>query len=278
MFNVACKSIILAAIAMTAIGCSNTESKEQTDAQSLLQQASDRLTAGNPRQALQLLDSLDVTYKNDTQTMRASLKLRPTIIQAVTVLDIADNDSVIADASHRLDSLKANIRKVSLPQIEGYEIASAAYDNQFADKTGISCRVSPEGQFYLVSSVNPSNGLNHVSVSALADGVSATTEAVEYDGALNYHYGNSELITFSNAQCDTVGNFIYEHSQSPITIKFNGKTGRSSSIKLSKKQVDAIALTYEYALLINKMRTAEIEKMRLNDRLELAKKKASANE
>lgn len=256
-------------------GCSKSVSQDQANAQILLDGARSHIDNGNPQAALNLLDSLDNTYKNETQIINESMRMRPEAIEALAMIQIAETDSLITAMTHHLDSLAPLMTKVNLPQTEGYFVASEGYDRSFMNKTGLSARVSEIGQFYIVSSVNPSSGINHWSVSAISGGQSATTDTVPYDGILNYHINNSELISFSTAQCDTIGKFVFINRKKPITIIFNGQKGKNRQIKLSTHQINAIATAYDYAHTVNQLRTSALEKERLGKRIQLAKEQLS---
>lgn len=276
MYSVINKMAVTAAISLLmCAGCSGGGSRNQIDSGRLLDDAHAQIVGGNPRKALELLDSLDRTYNDVPEAIKKSMRMRPEAIEALAVINIAETDSLIAKMSHRLDSIAPLMKKINLPQTEGYFVATEGYDPSFMNKTGISARVSEIGQFYLVSSVNPSSGINHWSVSALSGEMTATTDTVPYDGILNYRINNSELISFSPTQSDTVGHFIYLNRSCPIYLSFNGQNGKSRRIKLSSKQTEAIATAYDYALLINSLRTLTIEREKFEKQIQLARQQTA---
>lgn len=269
MFNAINRFAPLTVLVLLA-ACGKTTSRSQIEAQMLLESATQAIDAGNPQQALLFLDSIDSAYKNETEIIKESIRLRPTVMGCLISTQIADNDSLLAERTAELDSIGKIMKYVSIPQTDGYYVAGEI-DKSFTNSTGISARVSPAGEFYIVSSVNPASGLNHWSVSVIAGSDKATSDTVPYDGVLNYHINNSELISFSSAQSSMIGRTILDNRHNPVTICFNGQKGKQKSISLSSQQVDAIATAMRYSELVNEVRTCTLERERLEKKLQMAK-------
>lgn len=262
-------------LAVVMASCAGGNSPEKIKATALLDEARASFDGGDPDKAIQLLDSLDANYKGETEILRQGMALRPRVMERQTLDMIALNDTMMGIERHTLDSIAALMIKVEVPGAEGYYVARSAYDPRFMDHTGVSGRVSYIGQFYLVSSLNPAGGLRHWSVTASSGGRSVTTDTVPYDGALNYRINNSEVITFSPATSDSIGRLINENRLSPVSISLNGQNGNSSSYAMTAQAIDGIATAYDYARLINSLRSRTIEAEHLQKRLELARSQMS---
>lgn len=144
--------------------------------------------------------------------------------------------------------------------------------------TGIEPRVSEIGQFYIVSSLNPSGGTHHEAVTLTAGGSSVSTPRVAYDGESNYRIGSGEVITFSPEQSDTIGYFASEIlKNSPAakaTLSFIGAKGRKP-VNLSANQLRAIANAYNYSKAIVRARDNQVERQRLEKTIEIARRQAA---
>lgn len=116
----------------------------------------------------------------------------------------------------RGDSLQRLMKFVKNP-IEGYYVASTTNPTAFIGSNGIQARVSPEGDFYLISSLK-AKSVKSTSVTVSNGNASASTLSVAHDGERNDRSMGAEVITFISAECDTVGRFIMENAESPLTL------------------------------------------------------------
>lgn len=267
-------AVAIASVAMTS--CKGGADNKGAEAKIAFDKAQNALNNGNARECISLLDSLDSRFADDTDIMKQSMQLRPKALMQITVEDMAAADSTVNVNKLMLDSLKPLMVHVNVPGTEGYMLKSSMVDPTFMNKTGLSPRVSENGEFYLVSSVNPAGGLSHWSVSAVVGDMIATTDTVPYDGTLNFRTGNSEVITFTPAGSRGIGELIAAHEGLPVKILFNGQNGRTSSISLNAAQVDGIATAYRYARAVNEMRDATIDRDRLNARADKLREQIDA--
>lgn len=261
----------LLATALTSISvssCKSATDNRDAEAQIAFDRAQNALNDGKPEECIELLDSLDKKFADKAGIIKESIKLRPKALMQITVADIAAADSAVNSNKVLLDSLKPLMTQVNVPGTEGYMLKLSMFDSEFMNKTGVSPRVSENGEFYIVSSVNPAGGLQHWSVSAVVGDMIATTDTVPYDGTLNFRTNNSEVITFTPNASRGIGELVAANSGMPVKILFNGQNGRTHSISLNGGQIDGIATAYRYAEAVNSMRNATIELQRLNARLE----------
>ena len=151
--------------------------------------------------------------------------------------------------------------------LEGYWVASEGYNPSFMSTTAIQGRVSEIGEFYIVSSAKPSIG--HTSISLSDGSASVSTPEVPYDGESNYRIDGGEIITFSPAQSDTIGQFALANTGKPLTLTFRGKSSRQ--VKLPAVQTSALADAYAYARAISRARQLAVERQRLEATLQVAR-------
>lgn len=256
-------------------GCGSSQ-QENNDGQVALQRAEAMLNQGDPDGCIVLLDSVDGAFASQPEVLRASMALRPRAIEQAARRDILTVDSIIAQATLSVDSLRPMFTHIDVRGTDGYDIAIVAQDESFMNKTGIQGRVSEFGEFYIVSSVCPAGKLQHWSLTANVDGLMASTDTVPYDGALNYRINNGEVVTFSVKGSDAIGELISQHQSSPVTIIFNGQEGKTKNMTLTANQASGIATAYTYAQAISSLRMATIEKQRLEQRIAVALKQQAA--
>lgn len=261
------KSLLTISIAtLTLSSCQSDKGESAKMAEELLSKAETALNSGNAHECITLLDSLDSNFIEERDIILQSMNLRPQALLHIATEEIASTDSIININKARLDSLKPLMTHIDVPGTEGYSLVKTLVDPNFMNKTGISPRVSEIGEFYLVTSVNPAGGLKHWSVSAVVGDMIATTDTVACDGALNFRLNNSEVITFTPAGSNSIGELVANNPNLPVKIIFNGENGKTRSISLSSTQVEGMATAYRYALAINDMRNATINLERLNAR------------
>lgn len=257
MYNVVTKIVIASAIMLGVLSCGNSD---RDAANKLLIQAEESIDARQYSIAVSLLDSIDKCYPREIDVRRKAMNLRPRAIEGKTLRDIEQNDSLIATLQGAFNEMESNFVKISNPQlVEPYIVAKKA-NKSILDKNGIQARITPEGDFYIISSLQ--DGLKHTSVSLVSNGESVTTATVPFDGDRNYRSSSSEMITFVKEECDTLGKFACAHNGASILVRFNGK--RNKSIKLSKDEVESLAITYKYSEIITRLKEA----MRRGEKLE----------
>lgn len=267
MLTLSHKSLIAIALAGALLpACSG--SKADPEAQALYDQASEAFDSHDYTRSIAMLDSLQKAFPAEIDLQRQGMALRPKVIEHQTLLDITRNDSLKVVTQLNGERLKPLMVWVKTPRmLEGYWVGKGANNPNFLNTTGIQGRVSEIGEFYIVSSMNPAG--NHTSVS-LSDGSNTvSTPAVPYDGENNYRIEGSEVITFSPAQSDTIGQFAFAHADRPLTLTLRGK--RSKSVKLSAAQVTALADAWAYSQAVIGARNLEGERSRLEATLQVAR-------
>lgn len=249
-------------------GCTDSGSKAADD---LLEQVNEAVENGNSTLALTLLDSLQRTYPQMIDQQREGMKLRPRAMEIAIMAQIQTVDSALAAYADTHQSLGAKMKTISNPDlVEPYMTPAEGYNPNFINSTGVQPRVDKVGQFYLVSSLNP-GGVNHVSLTFIAGGDELTTESVPYDGDLNYRMNGSEVVTFMPAKCDTVGQFMVEHRNAPVTVRFNGEKGKSRQVKLTQAQAGAMADAYLYSQAALQGRELSVQREKLDRQLQVAR-------
>ena len=263
-------AVVAAAALLMLAACGK---KENPEARALLDNATEAFNAGDYAASLSILDSIGKAYPTETTLLKEAIALRPRVIEQQTIRAIVTCDSLNANALATIETLKPEMKWVKNPRmIEGYHIYKDAYNPAFMNTTGIEARVSEIGQFYIVSSAVPS--IKHTSITLTANGESARTPEVPYDGESNYRIGGSEVITFSPEQSDTSGQLaarITAGGTSPAAMSITFNAPRSKTIKLTPAQAKGIALAYAYSQAVITGRDGSVERQKLERTLEIAR-------
>lgn len=271
MFNAAIKYTILTLLTLSlATSCSGNG--DEAKARNLLECAREALKAGDYERALTLTDSLKRTYPKEIDTRREAMHVTATANERLSLRMLETADSTLAVLGVRGDSLSRLVKFVSNP-IEGYYAGASAKTADFAATTGIQARVSPGGDFYIVSSLPSSKGVKSTSVKVSCEGESASTASVPFDGERNDRSLGTEMITFMGVECEDLGSFISDFRHKPLTLSFVGE--RTLSVPLSPSAAEEIATLYEYANTIRQAKVAAIEKERLTRAVDIARSQAA---
>jgi hypothetical protein len=259
---------ILVTTPLLLASCGNSDTEK---AQSLLNEARTAYDNKNYTLAIDLADSIKRGYPREFDIRKEALHLSTLASEGKILRELETADSTVAVLGALGDSMQSNIKYVSNP-IEGYYVAKGTNPTSFTSSTGLQARMTPNGDFYLMSSLK-GKSVKSTSVTVSCDGKEATTATVPHDGERNDRSMGAEIITFMGAECDTVGKFVCENVGKPMTLTFNGNS--SYSIPLTEKQVIEIADLYAYATTIRKFKIATLEKERLSKALDLARSQAA---
>lgn len=270
MFNVQTKLIsVMVGIATIATSCT-TNSVDEIDARNLLAQSRSDFENCRFDHAILLLDSIDNAYPKAVETRREVRMLRPQIIEQQSARELSKMDSLMVVNSIKGDSLKSCFTFVSNP-VEGYYVSKSTGAADVNKVAGLHTRISPDYHFYMMASCP--QAIKSISVAVSADGVSVSSPSIAFDGERNARHGKCEIITFTEAETAPIAKFISDHGKSPITITFNGESGKSYSMILGQTQKDALVGAYGLIMAVNSDKTYRLEKERLQRQLEIARRK-----
>lgn len=265
MYNAAIKLTAIALIFNIFPSCADNNGEK---AKELLNSAETCISSGNYSQAITLLDSLQHAYPKEIEIQRNAMHLRPKAIEGQTLIETERNDSLIAMLEAEHNSLKNDFSLVNNPELlEGYYVITE-FNKPIFDHTTIQPRLSAQGEFYIVSSLN-GNPIKHTAITLSKGNENATTPHVDYDGERNYRSGKTEMITFMPAECDSIGQFASRFDNSKLTLKFIGK--RTYDTTLSAKETNAIATTYKMSQILSRLKKARLKKELLEQQLLLAR-------
>lgn len=273
MCNATIKPIrfITATLTLTALtflaSCKGDNSA--AEAQSLYDRAEAAINAGDNAGAMALLDSLDSRYASQTEIRRRAMHLRSLAREGLCTVRLAEADSMLVVTQLRADSLRHMLTWVN-NDVEGYFIV----EGTSLPPTGIQARVSSEGVFYLISSLEGHN-IGHTSLSLSSDNGSVTSTSVAYDGERNRRDSGAELVHFVGAECDTLGHFAFYNRRGPVTLTFNGQSGATYSRPLTMGELSGIATAWDYASSLVRLKVYNLEHEKLERQLAVARSQSA---
>lgn len=255
-------------LTLAATSCGNGDTEKAT---ALLNEAQQAFEANRFETVISLTDSIKNAYPREFDVRREALHLSTKATEGLAVINRQKADSLCAVLAVRGDSLGRLVKFVKNP-IEGYYVGASTEPTKFFGTNGLQARVSPDGDFYLMSSLKAKK-IKSTSIEISCDGASAATSTVAHDGERNDRSMGAEVITFISAECDSVGKFIAANADRPLTLTFVGES--TYSMPLSEKQAREIALLYDYATTLRRFKVASLEKERLDRTVELARSQAA---
>lgn len=107
--------------------------------------------------------------------------------------------------------------------------------------TSLMARLAENGQFELVAACS---GKRFNSITVTAPSVSATSDVVPADQALNYMAGNLNMVMFTGTAADSIGHLIADNQLNDITVTFVNN-GPVASWKMPLDYSKMIMATYE---------------------------------
>lgn len=262
--------IILSGLSLGLAACNSAKDNQ---ANQLLNEADSLITTNEYAKALEVLDTLEARYPENVDCKRKAMHLRPLAQEGLTVKEIQTNDSLLAYYKHVKDSLTDMFTFVDNPQlVEGYYVIKEYANSTLFSRNGVEARITPEGEFYMISSL-VSQPVKHTSVSLSNAKGEASTAVVDYDGERNYRYGNTEMITFTGAECDTLGAFLTANPGVKTNLVFKG--AKNVTYPLSANDRKSIELSYIMAKALSQERFLTRKHEYLDRQLILARDQAA---
>lgn len=239
--------------------CSKSDNSK---AQDLFAQAREQMNKGEYSQALVSLNELDSLYPRQFDIRKQARHLRPQIIEQQTLLQLSENDSLLAIEKWHGDSLAKSLRLVKNP-IENYYVASEE-PKDYSSHPGIYARMSPDANFSLTVVTN-SQKANRIELGGV------TSPALPFDDYRVFtQNGKNYNLTFLQAEIDSCMKQIQKNPHSTTLRLYNNERG-VGEIKLPQSQIDNVLKVYENALSVQRIKLLTINRERLEKTLTLTR-------
>lgn len=265
MYNVTIKTLSVFILTLTSIGC--TSSSDSKDAANIYTEAEAAQKKGDNTFAIELLDSLDSCFPSEVDLRRRAMHIRALAMEGLYASQLSTADSIIAVTQIRVDSLGRMMNRIN-NSIEPYYIVKGSS----LAPTGIQARISPDGVFYIVSSLD-GHRIGHTALSLSSERGNVMSSNVGYDGERNTRSGSVECVHFVGAECDTLGRFALDNRDIPIRLSFHGSS--TYSRPLTQSEANAVATAYDYSSSTIALKVATLEHERLEKQLAVARNQSA---
>lgn len=259
---------ILAATAMIA-GCTTEAERRHASAEQLHADAVQLNADADFAGALVLLDSLDTAYREQTEVRRAALATRAAAIEGVTIERIGPADRELAAATIAADSLGNLFTTTDGTRgLEGYTVAKTLAKTDVTASTGIQPRLDSDGYLTLACVVKGRKiGLHGASLTTASG--TASVEPIGSDRRIDSE--GSELAVLRQEELTPLLEALDAAGMdAPAKLFLDGNRG-SAEVKLTPTLRRALLDTWHYALARQRLRSARIERERLERTLQTAR-------
>lgn len=271
MCNAANKLALAAflAAAVFAAGCKSESQRRAERAEALRLEAETLAASGDYVQSLALLDSLDRTYREQTDTRRRAMANRASALEGYTISKMGSADSLLAASQLRADSLGALFVWVDGPRgLEGHYVANGLKGRDVTAATGLEPRVDPDGYLSIAAVVKGrSIGMNALSLTTATANV--RTPAADPGRVVSSE--GSELTSFRQEEVAGLMQALEAAGpDSPVALHIDGTRG-SVEVKLTPELRTALVRSWQLALARQQLRSARLERERLERTLQTAR-------
>ncbi len=264
MLNVTAKSLLAAiAISMAFTSCGD---KDKEGAMALYQQSQEAVAARNFAGAVELLDTLNSRYPEQTAIRRDGLRVRAAAIEGMAIDSIATSSQALAEATLAVENLRGDFRHIEgYGGLDGYFIPKKA-PQKVMTATGIQPRVSEKGLFYMVVNVQ-GKAIGLRSLEFLAGGESVVSSELSPMRVIKVE--GSESASFNPEDLVGVGAWVKNHSGAMKVVMHGSKS--NTSVKIDKDMRQQIVDCYDYSSAIQAQRLASIKREKFERMLATAR-------
>ena len=180
--------------------------------------------------------------------------------------EMSDNIMLIASLDSSINRLSSYFTKTSNPKlVENYIITNDFVNYDTESNTGLIARITESNEFELIATLRGSS-FNQIMVSDAQSAVKSSV--VNYDKALNYKIGSTNIVAFKDAKSDSIGRLISDNEDANLKLKFiNNST--SQSVSLSAKQKAMISRTWQYYNAIREKERLERQSLLLTEKAKI---------
>lgn len=250
---------IAAAAALLGItfGCSS-EQPNAKRAREILAQVKELKDAGQYYQALDLIDTLNISCRECVAQRREAVDLKREMLISLTEDSIAADEAIRPALTDSVEKMKSDFIEVKTEGTRGFFVHKDAFKGNETAVTGIQARIDDQGYFFIIANVASRKiglqGLRYGNVTTLPYECIATP--------------GGEMISLMQ---EYVSDFAQALAQAPAgaaSITLYGTKG-DAKVKLSAAQVNAFRKTWQYAQAAQHLRSANIQREKLERRLDL---------
>ena len=264
MFNVSNRYLIV--LSIVTISLLSSCGKKEKESREYLSKAKMQYESELYDSALSTLDKLDRNYASELKVRREGLRLRPHIMEKLSLKSLESIDRQLASLMIESEKYKDSLKHVQ-DAFDGYYTTVELVGKIPAEKSGLYARMTSEGIFTVIASSTRSALSEGVTLTS--GGASVSTPKIANDGERNDRSRGVEIINFMASECDTLGSFCADHAGENITLTFNGE--KPYSMPLAKEQAEALAKVHAVSKVFTSLRKVQNEKNRLEKQLMISR-------
>lgn len=255
----------------TAASCGNGD-KEHKAATALSAKADSLLNAGDYEAALALYDSLNHAYPKEIDLRKASNTKRAQAIEGLALSQAPVLDRAIDSLNNRVAEIYGQFnREQSSQALNAYAVHKSLAGQKTTGTAALQPRINVEGNDvsdtpWSIAVFAPGNiGLSKLAVTT-ASGQNFTLDVFSNDGQVG---------SIVASVAEPLGKYLSQHPDDPATaFVLSGSKGKAEG-KLGSAFSTATAESYNYAVAKNGLRSALINREKLERRLNIARRQAA---
>ncbi len=252
MFNAISRYFCATAILVAAFACGNAD---RDSAKALLEESRQAVEKHDYNKAFELIDTLNVRYRAETEVRREALVLRAQAMEGMAIDSISAGDKALAEATIALDAFEGKFHHVdSNVGLDGYYLPEGVSDKVMT-ATGIQPRVSDDGHFYIVANVQGrSIGLESIEFSA--NGASVCSSVLSPSRVIAVE--GSEIASFTPEDLEGVAQWLIANPDIARCV-LHGSKG-NIDVKLTPAVKKQLVECAEYSQAVQAKRLALVHR------------------
>lgn len=244
-------AVVALALAITACGSDGRSEK----AAGLLGQAREAAGQKDYAKAINLLDTLDKSFRDCLDLRREGTRLRSETLRDMTIDSISASEQRLLDLNSEVERMKGDFCHVDMDGTDGYDVYAPAMKAWSLNRTGVQPRIDADGYFFIaVNLAGREVGLNGVSAGGVST-LPSESVAVEGSEIMNINQENSAPLMERLMQMEA-----------PVTLSLNGRRGKAE-VRLDAAALQAFKATWQYASARQELRLNLIRRERLERQL-----------
>jgi len=226
------------------------------------------------------LDSIKKLFPKEFEIQRKGLKLKRQIDIKEQERNLNFCDSMLKVRLAEADTMKSKFVFEKDPKYDDvgkYRDKSQRLEARM-QSSYIRTTVNELGEMLFSSVYYGSRPIHHSQLKvSKANGEYAETQAIPYDGGLNYSFANegmtTEVVTYTQKRDSGAIQFIYNNKDVPIKAEYISSGKEKYSLMISGADKNALAKTFDFAVVLSDIERLKKEKEKSSQRLKYLEEK-----
>lgn len=248
--------------------------KKGMDAHTYLENARRFYENADYESAKKMLDSLKVFYPKDFEIQKKGLQLSRLVELKQQALNLRVCDSLLRIRLLQRDSMMTTFifeKNPEYDEIGRYYDKSQILENNL-EHSHIRSGVNELGIMELSSVYYGKEPIRHTGLKVTnLKGEYTETEAIPYDGGMNYSFTDSnkvtEVVTYLNGKDNGVILFIYNNMKTTLKARYTGGANKEYDLVISQSDKNAMAKTFDFSVVLSDIEKLHKEKEKTSNRI-----------